>query len=58
MFLRSSWELPRRHSVGFRMQAVDILPGAGGLKTLVASELGGGLWGSSTCPANCVDGLP
>ena len=40
------------------MQAVDILSGAGGLKTLVASELGGGLWGSSTCPANCVDGLP
>ena len=22
------------------------------------AELGGGLWGSSTCPANCVDGLP
>ena len=21
------------------------------------AELGGGLWGSSTCPANCVDGL-
>ena len=50
------WTSQLRHLSREQGAGSDRLDGCWGLKTLVAfPELGSELWGSSTCPANCVD---